>query len=129
MAVEDIEHIPPAQLPDSAASGSSSAPADGEEGQKTSDPVDKVGWDGPDDPENPMNWPTRRKVVNVGLISCLTFITPLASSMFAPGVPQVMEEFGSHDDLLADFVVSVYVLGFALGPMFLAPMSELFGRL
>lgn len=128
MIVKDIEHILPAKLPEPAASGSSSIPADGEEGQKTSDQVDKVGWDGPDDPENPMNWPTWLKVVNVGLISCLTFITPLASSMFAPGVPQVMKEFGNNDDLLADFVVSVYVLGFALGPMFLAPMSELVGR-
>ncbi|KAI0138224.1 putative MFS multidrug transporter [Pestalotiopsis sp. NC0098] len=76
-----------------------------------------------------MNWPTWLKVVNIGLISCLTFITPLASSMFAPGVPQVMQEFGNSDELLADFVVSVYVLGFALGPMVLAPMSELYGRL
>ncbi|KAI1378863.1 putative MFS multidrug transporter [Hypoxylon crocopeplum] len=76
-----------------------------------------------------MNWPTWLKIVNVGLISCLTFLTPLASSMFAPGVPQVMKEFSNDDDLLADFVVSVYVLGFAFGPMFLAPMSELFGRL
>ncbi|KAI0885720.1 putative MFS multidrug transporter [Annulohypoxylon maeteangense] len=76
-----------------------------------------------------MNWPTWFKVVNVGLISCLTFLTPLASSMFAPGVPQVMKEFNNNDDLIADFVVSVYVLGFALGPMFLAPMSELFGRI
>lgn len=129
MTVEAIEYIPPAKSPGSAAEGSSSIPADEEENQKTSDQVDKVGWDGPDDPENPMNWPTWLKAANVGLISCLTFITPLASSMFAPGVPQVMKEFGNNDDLLADFVVSVYVLGFAFGPMFLAPMSELFGRL
>lgn len=129
MTIEDIEHIPTAGLPDPAASGSSSAPADGELGKKTSDQVEKVGWDGLEDPENPMNWPIWLKVVNVGLISFLTFVTPLASSMFAPGVPQVMKEFNNNNDLLADFVVSVYVLGFAFGPMFLAPMSELYGRL
>ncbi|KAI1825062.1 putative MFS multidrug transporter [Xylaria intraflava] len=76
-----------------------------------------------------MNWSTWFKIVNVGLISILTFITPLASSMFAPGVPHVMQEFNSHNDLLADFVVSIYVLGFAIGPLLLAPMSELYGRL
>lgn len=34
-----------------------------------------VDWDGPDDPENPMNWPTWRKLVSVGIVSAITFIT------------------------------------------------------
>lgn len=38
-----------------------------------------VWWDGPDDPENPYNWPTWRKSVNCGLVSAMTFISPLAS--------------------------------------------------
>lgn len=38
-----------------------------------------VWWKGPDDPENPYNWPTWRKVLNCGLISAMTFISPLAS--------------------------------------------------
>lgn len=29
---------------------------------------------------------------------------------------------------LATFVVSVYILGFALGPLLLAPLSEMYGR-
>jgi len=49
--------------------------------------------------------------------------------MFAPGVPQVMREFGTDNDLVATFVVSVYILGFAIGPLFIAPMSEMYGRL
>ncbi|CRK32519.1 hypothetical protein BN1708_005779, partial [Verticillium longisporum] len=65
-----------------------------------------VFWDGDDDPENPYNWPTWRKIVNCALISLLTFITPLASSIFAPGVPDLMREFGSSSPLLASFVVS-----------------------
>ncbi|KAH6844758.1 putative MFS multidrug transporter [Chaetomium sp. MPI-CAGE-AT-0009] len=87
-----------------------------------------VDWDGSDDPANPMNFSASFKAANVGIISALTFITPLASSMFAPGVPQLMAEFGSSNPLLADFVVSVYVLGFAIGPLVLAPASELYGR-
>ena len=54
---------------------------------------------------------------------------PLASSMFAPGVPDVMIEFQSNDEQLASFVVSIYVLGYALGPIVIAPLSELYGRL
>lgn len=48
--------------------------------------------------------------------------------MFAPGVPDIMREFGSTNENLATFVVSVYVLGFALGPLIAAPMSEIYGR-
>ncbi|KAI1451833.1 bicyclomycin resistance protein [Annulohypoxylon moriforme] len=87
-----------------------------------------VWWTGPDDPENPYNWPTWRKVLNCGLISAMTFISPLASSIFAPGVPQVVAEFHSTSLEIAAFVVSVYVLGFAAGPMLFAPLSEIYGR-
>lgn len=87
-----------------------------------------VDWDGPDDPDNPINFSSFIKFTNVGIISALTFITPLASSMFAPSIPELMEEFHSSSTLLAGFVVSVYVLGFAVGPLILAPASELLGR-
>ncbi|KAF2443936.1 MFS general substrate transporter [Karstenula rhodostoma CBS 690.94] len=88
-----------------------------------------VWWDGPDDPQNPMNWPNTKKWGAVCLVSAITFLTPLASSMFAPGVPQVMAAFGSTNDMLEQFMVSVYVLGFAFGPMIIAPLSEMYGRL
>ena len=49
--------------------------------------------------------------------------------MFAPGVPQVMQDFRAASNLLATFVVSVFVLGFAFGPLLLAPLSEMYGRI
>ncbi len=49
--------------------------------------------------------------------------------MFAPGILQVQAEFHSTNDLLVSFVVSVYVLGFAFGPLIFAPLSEVYGRL
>lgn len=49
--------------------------------------------------------------------------------MFAPGVPQVMSEFKSTNMELGSFVVSVYILGYAFGPLLIAPLSELYGRL
>jgi MFS family permease len=110
---------------------------------------DVVDWDGPDDPKNPMNWPPRKKNTIVALISLITFITsvltqesapiddvgiltvsrPLASSVFAPAINQVMAEFNSTDEQLASFIVSVYLLGFCFGPLVLAPLSEMYGRL
>ncbi|GKT44580.1 efflux pump rdc3 [Colletotrichum spaethianum] len=90
---------------------------------------DIVDWDGPDDPGNPQNWPMKMKWMNVATISMLTFVTrPLGSSMFAPGIPKIMVEFGETSPTVATFVVSVYILGFAFGPLIIAPMSEVFGR-
>ena len=40
-----------------------------------------------------------------------------------------MAEFHNDSQLLATFVVSVYLLGFAFGPLLVAPLSELYGRM
>ncbi|KIM94619.1 hypothetical protein OIDMADRAFT_45586 [Oidiodendron maius Zn] len=76
-----------------------------------------VDWDGPDDPQNPMNWPDSRKWLNVA-----------GSSMFAPGVPQILVQFHESSSTTATFLVSVYILGFAFGPLLVAPLSEVYGR-
>lgn len=89
---------------------------------------DIVDWDGPSDPQNPRNWSGKTKGFNLLLIIVLTLITPLASSMFAPGVPDVLRDFRSSSTTLAEFVVSVYILGFAVGPLLISPLSEIYGR-
>lgn len=90
--------------------------------------VNLVDWDGPDDPEKPINWPKKKKWTNLVLIATLTLLTPFGSTMFAPGVPQMMNTFHSDSVDLASFAVSIYILGYALGPLFIAPLSELYGR-
>ncbi|TGO14636.1 hypothetical protein BTUL_0050g00310 [Botrytis tulipae] len=92
------------------------------------EPSNIVSWDSDTDPLNPMNWSNTKRWANTGVISVMTFSTPLASTMFAPGVPLVMEEFQSTDMILQTLVVSIFVLGFAAGPIIAAPMSELYGR-
>ncbi|KAF6806648.1 transporter C1529.01-like protein 3 [Colletotrichum sojae] len=87
-----------------------------------------VDWDGPDDPQNPKNWPSSKKWFNIATISMMTLVTPLGSSMFAPGIPKIMMEFHETSSMTATFVVSVYVLGFAFGPLIVAPLSEVYGR-
>lgn len=88
-----------------------------------------VYWSSPDDAANPQNWSASTKWTQIGILSALTFLTPLASSMFAPGVPELMREFNTSSSVLATLVVSIYVLGFAFGPLVIAPLSELYGRL
>ncbi|KAF2842930.1 MFS general substrate transporter [Patellaria atrata CBS 101060] len=97
--------------------------------ESTSSEPNIVWWDGDQDPHNPMNWTEKRKWTNIAILSVITFMTPLGSSFFAPGVPEVMEDFNTTDQQLATFVVSVYVLGFAFGPLVIAPLSEMYGRL
>lgn len=96
---------------------------------QTIDDPNVVDWESPDDPARPLNWSAAKKWKNVLVVSTLTLLTPFASSMFAPAVPDVMSEFNSDSVYLASFVVSVYVLGYAFGPLIIAPVSELYGRL
>ncbi|EUC38620.1 hypothetical protein COCCADRAFT_82483 [Bipolaris zeicola 26-R-13] len=88
-----------------------------------------VDWDGPDDPNNPQNWTAKKKWTIVATLGLVTLITPVGSSFFAPGVPQVMRAFHETSRVMAAFVVSVYILGFAIGPLVIAPMSEVYGRM
>ena len=84
---------------------------------------DVVDWNGDDDPEKPINWPAKKKWRNIFVISALTLLTPFASTMFAPAVPDAMRTFDSDSVTLASFVVSVYVLGYAFGPLYFLSFS------
>ncbi|KAL4942932.1 hypothetical protein BDV06DRAFT_235104 [Aspergillus oleicola] len=88
----------------------------------------KIFWDGDADPSNPKNWSAIRRWWHVILVSIVTFVTSLASSMLAPAVPDVMDSLHSDNAELESFVVSIYVIGFAVGPLVVAPLSELYGR-
>lgn len=49
--------------------------------------------------------------------------------MFAPSIAQVSAEFHSTNADLGTLTVSGYLLGYAFGPLGIAPLSELYGRL
>lgn len=87
-----------------------------------------VDWDGPDDSNNPQNWPNTRKWTIIVSISAITFVQAMSSTIFAPGVSQAMSDFHSDNQTDATLLVSIYVIGLAVGPLFLAPLSELYGR-
>lgn len=53
----------------------------------------------------------------------------MSLAILAPAVPTIMKDFGSNNTVLETFVVSVYLLGYAAGPLLAAPLSELHGRL
>ncbi|KAK4118567.1 MFS general substrate transporter [Parathielavia appendiculata] len=87
-----------------------------------------VGWESQDDPAMPLNFPARKKWLIVGLLSAITLLTPFASSILAPGISGINREFGNTNQVVGTMTVSVYLLGYVIGPLFLAPLSELYGR-
>ncbi|KAJ5134635.1 MFS multidrug transporter [Penicillium atrosanguineum] len=87
-----------------------------------------VGWDGQDDPENPQNFPAGRKWGLLALMSAITFVSPLASSMFSPAVSYVGTDFGVTNETILSLSVSIFLLGYTCGPLIIAPMSEIYGR-
>lgn len=48
--------------------------------------------------------------------------------MFAPGLSAMQKDFHSHNSTLATFAMTIYVLGFGVGPLIFAPLSEVYGR-
>ncbi|KAA8646576.1 uncharacterized protein ATNIH1004_008009 [Aspergillus tanneri] len=101
-----------------------------QEAQITHVPIDThiVDFDGPDDPENPTNWPRWKKVVTVVIVCALRLVPPLGTSMMAPASKNIQHDLRFQSEEAASFVVSAYVIGFGIGPMFLAPLSEIYGR-
>ncbi|KAH8102278.1 MFS polyamine transporter [Cristinia sonorae] len=93
----------------------------------TDDPI-IVDWDGPNDPENPKNWTFKHKWAATAIVSAFTFISPVSSSMSAPASSRIAEQFGVHSTVVIEMMVSAFVLAYAFGPLFLGPLSEIFGR-
>lgn len=78
-----------------------------------------VGWEGQDDRNNPQNFPSSKKWGLLMLVSAITFISPLASSMFSPAVSYVAKDLHVSDETLLSFSVSIYLLGYAVSrPIF-----------
>ncbi|KAM0808992.1 putative Major facilitator superfamily (MFS) profile domain-containing protein [Seiridium cardinale] len=127
--------FPTKSLPTPASSHKSSSEWDNSvsapEGESAEEPLpsDVVDWSRPDDHENPLNWSSRKIGANAAVITFLTLLSSLAASIIAPAVPEILEAFGTDNSLLATFVVSVYLLGFALSPLLVALLSEMYDRL
>lgn len=95
-------------------------------GSGTEDDPHAVSWI-PEDPRNPMNFPPMRKWGITLLVSFVTLAVSLVSSAFSGGMAQMMEEFEVVEEIVI-LGVSLFVLGFAIGPLIWAPLSEIFGR-
>lgn len=94
--------------------------------QRTS-PHELVDFEGPDDPYRPINWPTRKKVTTTLLYGLVTMSATWASSSFSAGTAKVAAEFRVSEEV-AILGTTLFLLGFGLGPLLWAPLSEVYGR-
>ncbi|KAI4254209.1 MAG: hypothetical protein LQ352_003227 [Teloschistes flavicans] len=86
-----------------------------------------VEFDGPDDPLHPQNWSMRKKILTAAMLAYTTLVSTFASSIFSTATTVVGEQFGVSTEV-GLLGLSLYVLGFATGPILWAPLSELRGR-
>ncbi|CAJ2509286.1 Uu.00g143120.m01.CDS01 [Anthostomella pinea] len=77
---------------------------------------------------DPKSWPLGRKWLVMGITSWLCLVSPLASSMFAPATSLMNAEFRNDDETLTTFTVSFFILGYVVGSLIAAPLSEQYGR-
>lgn len=88
-----------------------------------------VDWESDDDTENPHNWPLKYKIIFIAQIMVLTSFVYMASAIYTPGVEEIMEDMGVGQ-VVATLPLTLFVIGYAIGPMVFSPLSEnaIFGR-
>ncbi|KAK4120651.1 MFS general substrate transporter [Parathielavia appendiculata] len=86
-----------------------------------------VDFDGPEDAYKPLNWPTRKKVMTTMLYGLVTMTATWASSCYSAGTALIAAEFGVGEQV-AVLGTSLFLVGFGIGPLLWAPLSEVYGR-
>ncbi|KAF3056461.1 hypothetical protein GL218_06636 [Daldinia childiae] len=81
----------------------------------------------PNDPENPKNWSKGYKWYCTMVVAITCFVVAFSSSVVTPDIAGVAEEFGVSDEV-ALLSITLFVVGFGVGPMIFAPLSEIYGR-
>ncbi|KAI1861334.1 uncharacterized protein JN550_010864 [Neoarthrinium moseri] len=79
------------------------------------------------DPKNPMAFPQWKKWTITIMQAWAVLAVAFVSTAFSGGIIEVIREF-QVAQIIAILGISLFVTGFALGPLLWAPLSELFGR-
>lgn len=62
-------------------------------------------------------------------MSTFVFISLFAVSLVAPTLPAISSELDIPQAATQQMVLSIFLLGFAFGPLIASPLSETFGRM
>lgn len=84
-----------------------------------------VSWDGPDDPQNPRNWSNSQRVFQTAIVALYSLILPMLSLILSPAMTDISVSLGITSVTIESLCVSIMVLAWAVGPLIIAPISEL----
>ncbi|CAK3992891.1 major facilitator superfamily transporter [Lecanosticta acicola] len=90
-----------------------------------------VDFEGPDDTENPIYWPKAYKWTAVFLLALFSSTVAFTGVSLVPVANTIIQELGGSAASSASstvLLVTIWELGEAIGPLFLAPLSEMYGR-
>ncbi|KAJ3477690.1 hypothetical protein NLG97_g8773 [Lecanicillium saksenae] len=79
------------------------------------------------DPHDPMNLRLGKRWLISALVAVAALIVTFSSSAYNGGILDLMEKFHVSREVTL-IGISLYVLGFAVGPLLWAPLSEIYGR-
>ncbi|KAF2993273.1 hypothetical protein E8E13_001691 [Curvularia kusanoi] len=79
------------------------------------------------DPVNPQNYSNTMKWCITMLVAVATLAVAFVSSAYSGGIEEILKEFRVVQ-IIGTLGISLFVLGFAIGPLLWAPLSELYGR-
>ncbi|KAH8175414.1 major facilitator superfamily protein [Sarocladium implicatum] len=82
----------------------------------------------PDDPENPYNWSIRKKNFVVVITAFLVVNSTMGSALPSMAIPFIAATFGVTSEQQLVLPISVYLIGYVLGPIIWGPLSEHLGR-
>merc|ERR1711939_1132050 len=81
----------------------------------------------PNDPRNPVEFSQVKKWFITLTVAIATLTVAFVSSAYSGGANEVIATFGVSQEVYT-LGISLFVLGFAIGPLLWAPLSELYGR-
>ncbi|KAF7712691.1 Uncharacterized protein PECH_006676 [Penicillium ucsense] len=83
---------------------------------------------GPDDRDNPVKWKKTRKllVLLTGIMQVMN--STVGSSICSNAIPQIAKEFHITNQQMLVLPISIFLIGYIVGPLMWGPGSEYFGR-
>lgn len=75
-----------------------------------------------DDPGNPMNWGSSRKWLITAIATVSVFAITLTSSAYSVSANEIFQDFHDISSEVFTLGLSLFVLGFAIGPALWGPL-------
>ena len=92
--------------------------------ERTADNRVLITWYTTDDEANPQNWSQKKKVTVILQIYLFSLAIYMAGAIVTPAIPTLIQKFNLSPSV-ASMSLSIYVLGYGLGPLILSPLSEI----